>query len=117
MSTKGFSLQFSKRSRDGSGKATLILQEGATPGVLFEIAKSDLAALDRAEGAGKGYDRADDFRVENAVTREQITATTYLASAPEADLKPFDWYLALVIAGAHHYAFGDQYLAELRLIG
>ncbi|MEZ0018208.1 gamma-glutamylcyclotransferase family protein [Sinorhizobium fredii] len=113
---KGFRLDFSKRSTDGSGKATLIVHEGAAPGVLFEIAKSDLAPLDRAEGAGKGYDRVDGFRVVNAVTREPITATTYLASAPEADLKPFDWYLALVIAGAHHHALGDQHLAELRLI-
>lgn len=114
----GFDLEFSKLSRkDGSGKATLVTAaDMATPGVLFEIDKADLGALDRAEGAGFGYDRADDFTAEITGTGERITAATYIAGTTDRQLKPFDWYLALVVAGARHHALGDDHLARLRLI-
>ncbi len=113
----GFDLEFSKPSKDGSGKATLIEATDITaPGVLFEIDKAERGALDRAEGAGYGYDRADDFAAEITGTGERITATTYIASRADRQLKPFDWYLALVIAGAHHHALGDDHLAKLRRI-
>ncbi|WP_375567505.1 gamma-glutamylcyclotransferase family protein [Oceaniradius stylonematis] len=117
-SAPGFDLEFSKLSKkDGSGKATLVTAADiATPGVLFEIDKANLGALDRAEGAGFGYDRADDFTAEITGTGERITATTYIASATDRQLKPFDWYLALVIAGAQHHALGDDHVARLRLI-
>ncbi len=114
----GYDVEFSKRSVDGSGKATLVEAAGtATPGVLFEIGKTDLIALDRAEGAsGKvpGYERIEDFSV--SVADEPITATTYIASRTERELKPFDWYLALVIAGVRHHALGDEHMQRLRLI-
>ncbi len=116
-SAPGFDLEFSKPSKDGSGKATLVTAADiATPGVLFEIAKADLDPLDRAEGAGFGYDRADDFTAEITGTGERITATTYIASMTDRQLKPFDWYLALVIAGAQHHALGDEHMERLRLI-
>ena len=111
----GFDLEFSKVSNDGSGKATLFRADYAvTPGALFEIAYSNLNALDRAEGVGVGYDRDDHFGVEIAGTGERVTATTYLANAIDRRLKPYDWYLALVIAGAHHHALSEQHLARLQ---
>jgi hypothetical protein len=113
-------LEFTKRSnKDHSGKATIISAGGQsihTPGVLFEITKSDLPSLDRAEGAGYGYDRHDDFAVRLAATDESVTAMTYIASRTEAHLKPFDWYLALVVAGAHHHELDDGHTQRLRQI-
>ncbi|WP_435140424.1 gamma-glutamylcyclotransferase family protein [Pseudopelagicola sp. nBUS_19] len=114
---RNFGLEFSKPSKDGSGKATLIestFQELATPGVLFEIEKTELRQLDRAEGAGYGYDRDDGFRVTCASTGETVTATTYLASTADPKLKPFDWYLALVLAGSHHHNLHVDHLMRLR---
>lgn len=96
----GYALEFTKPGQDSSGKATLLNAAGHdTPGVLFEIAKSDLAELDRAEGAHRGYVRNDQFRIELAGQNAARVATTYLASKTEAHLMPYDWYLALVIAG------------------
>lgn len=110
-----FDLAFSKRSNDGSGKATLISAVGVSvPGVLFAIEKSELNALDRAEGAGAGYDRVDDFTAQKIGSGQRITATTYIASATDRSLIPFDWYLALVIAGAVHHALGEAHVAKLR---
>ncbi len=112
-------LEFTKPSKDESGKATLIntvAQDIHTPGVLFKIAKSDLRELDRAEGAGHGYDPHVDFAVRLATTDQTVTATTYIASRTEAHLKPFDWYLALVIAGAHHHELDEGHTERLRQI-
>lgn len=110
------SLQFSKKSIDGSGKATLVKQHIGlhTPGVMFEIDVAERDELDRFEGAGKGYDRFDNFKVE---TREQtVTATTYLASARHNNLVPFDWYLALIVAGALEHRLSDEHVDWLRAI-
>jgi len=112
-------LEFTKLSRDQSGKATIISTAGQgllTHGVLFEIAKSDLPRLDRAEGVGYGYDRYDDFKFRLAANDEHVTATVYLASKTVPHLKPYDWYLALVIAGAHEHGLGAGYAERLRQI-
>ncbi|RNF34126.1 gamma-glutamylcyclotransferase family protein [Paracoccus methylarcula] len=61
----GYRVRFAKRGMDGSAKATLVTSEGAASGVLFTLDPKDLAALDRAEGAGRGYDRLDDFSIRH----------------------------------------------------
>jgi hypothetical protein len=111
---RNHTLEFSKKSIDGSGKATLVKRSETlqTPGVLFEIEATERDALDRFEGAGNGYDRISEFSVET--TEETAKATTYLASAPQNDLVPFDWYLALVIAGALEHRLGNEH--ENRLL-
>ena len=113
---EGALIEFSKLSKlDGSGKATLGRATGhRTPGVLFKIPNAQRSALDRAEGAGKGYDRCDAFPVHRSGSDEIVQAVTYLATSPQANLKPYDWYLALVVAGAHQHGLGDDYLAILR---
>ena len=114
---QSFRLEFTKPGKDGSGKATLVesaFSEVATLGVLFEIEWTELHQLDRAKGAGYGYDRENSFRVTSASTGETITATTYLASAKNPELEPFDWYLALLLAGSHHHAFNNDHLKRLR---
>lgn len=107
-------LEFTKKSKDGSGKATLVSRGSAihTPGVLFEIDAGERRALDKVEGAGSGYDRVDDFRV--TTNGESVNATTYLASARQSELHPFDWYLAVVIAGAIEHELGGNHLNFLR---
>ncbi len=112
-------LQFSKPGKDNSGKATLVVsgdQALYTPGVIFEIAKADLTSLDRAEGAGYGYDREESFQVTDIKNGELLTVTTYLASKTDMNLKPFDWYLALVLAGVNHHALEVGHETRLREI-
>ena len=76
-------IEFSKQSKECSGKATLRQQAGyKTPGVLFKISISDCRMLDRCEGAGKGkgYERCDEFPVHLARNDEIVNATTYIAT-------------------------------------
>jgi gamma-glutamylcyclotransferase len=111
----GYAIAFHKRSnRDASGKATLHpAPEAMVHGVLFAIDDADRDALDAAEGVGNGYARLDDF----AVTRDGATrtVTTYIAtdSHIDADLTPFDWYRALIVAGARQHALPTDYVARL----
>ena len=112
----GHQLSFSKRSQDGSGKATLAPSAGSeisTLGVIFEIDRGDMAALDAAEERGTGYNRLDQFAVHCLTRKENLHHTTYIACNPVAGLKPYDWYLALVIAGAQENKLSEAYIKDL----
>lgn len=117
VSALGHKLAFEKASNDGSGKAMLAAAaDGAlhVPGVLFEISLADRPALDEAEGVGFGYERTDSFAVTTGRDGKTVKATTYLATAVDPRLKPDDWYLALVIAGAHQHNLGAEHVRALR---
>src|SRR3989344_5491085 len=95
----GYKICFEKKSKDGSGKATLIRPKNDSDivhGVLFRINKSELPELDDAEG--KDYRREDEFSVISSDGK--VYTTTYIAKKNEAGLFPYNWYFALIVAGA-----------------
>jgi len=115
---KGYLIHFAKKGRDGSGKASIRRTDarGAIVyGVLFEIDVSERAILDRFEGHPTGYRRDDRFIVETSDDGNRLEVSTYIAedNAIDESLKPFDWYLALVIAGVIQHKLPDDYLAAL----
>ena len=105
-------IEFSKESReDGSGKATLVPSHGhRLYGVVYEVALSELETLNRVES---GYDLKHDFKVFRPDTDTPLTVKTYIAPGwnRKPGLKPFDWYLALIVAGAIEHGFPQ---AEIR---
>ncbi len=106
---RGFRLAFAKPGADGSGKATLVAsQRAAIQGVLYEIDRTEAPVLDRAE---TGYDRIDDFEIDDGAAPRR--AMTYIAQTPKAGLAPYDWYLALMIAGAREHKLVDDYVGRL----
>jgi len=112
----GWSLDFSKKSKDDSGKATIFsTKSGRVYGVVFEIAKSEMGALDKAEGCGFGYERNDAFTVSIIDSTDTIDAVTYIASSGHRDdkLVPYDWYKGLVIAGANENRLPAEYISCL----
>jgi len=109
-----FELNFSKRSNDGSGKGGIKSKTGSIVlGVVFQISDCDLPALDRAEGKGYGYERINDFQV-SSLKEGQVLTTTYIATDVNPNLKVYDWYLALVLAGAIENEFPRKYIKNLR---
>ena len=107
----GYVIEFNKPGRDDSGKATLNRKtDGLSTGVVFEIEEEDLCRLDQAEGSG--YRRDDNFVVHLADGREVLTSC-YLARKTETGLRPYDWYLALVVAGAREHGLEDGYVLQL----
>ena len=99
-------IEFSKENReDGSGKATLVSSHGhRLYGVVYEVELRELEILNRIES---GYVLKHDFKVSLLDTNTPLTVKTYIA--PERSrkpaLKPFDWYLALIVAGAIEHGF------------
>lgn len=99
----GHRLAWHKKGRDGSAKCDLV--ETGDPadqawGVLFVIASAEKPALDRAEGLGHGY---LEKTVQIASAGTAVPAFVYCATDIDTTLRPFDWYRALVLAGAREH--------------
>jgi cation transport regulator ChaC len=106
----GFSMEFWKEGRDGSGKATLVARTdtgACVHGVLYRIDIKERADLDLAEAR---YDRHSGFAVAAAHDGCIVHATTYIAppQACNAGLRPFDWYVALIRAGAAEHGLDQR---------
>lgn len=120
-SIDGYKLTFSKKSQDGSGKATISpFQDGRSRvyGVVFNLDESDLPILDKIEGVGSGYDRIENFQVHADGLDRALDVVTYIASPGHTDpnLKPFDWYLKLVDAGARQHALPSDYVGAIEVV-
>jgi gamma-glutamylcyclotransferase len=116
---QGYELCFAKRGRDGSGKATLVQRTGAmVHGVLFAVDESERDQLKSAEGAGIGYHAINNFPVFDVQEKTLRHAMSFFA-APDyfnRNLQPFDWYHALVTAGAKQNALPHDHLQTVRKI-
>ena len=98
----GWSLVFDKLGADGSGKCALVADAtGCAHGVLYRLPEAAWTALDRIEGRGRGYER------ETLTLPDHGPCDVYLAQpgARRPALRPFDWYLRIVFAGAAHHGF------------
>ncbi len=116
-SLSDYSLNFSKRSVDGSGKATLVPSNGRNVhGVMFTVPLNERKYLDDAEGLGNGYERRDDVEILCSQTANVIVASTYIALPRNVDaaLKPYDWYHTLVLAGAEEHELPELHIDSLR---
>jgi hypothetical protein len=111
---KGYDLVFTKRSTDQSAKATLAPADGShCPGVIFGIAVAERDALDAFEGPD--YTRNDAFAVISA-DGKACTTTTYLAQDSTDGLRPYDWYLALIVAGGREHGLHAGHVDRLRQV-
>jgi hypothetical protein len=115
----GHELRFHKRSRDGSGKCNVVPSsaDGAhVYGVLFDVSSSVLRPLDEAEQRGHGYERAD--VVVHRGPSASTEAFAYVAQPAYVDdaLLPYNWYRALVLAGAREHALPAPYVAQIEAV-
>lgn len=111
---EGFDIAFDKIGQDGSGKATLVAASGQiVHGALFHLDDTELAILDEIEGLGRGYDRHAIHARQNG---QSVPVVTYIAPLAHrrAGLPPFEWYLGLVLAGAHERALPALWIQRLR---
>lgn len=111
---EGHRVGFAKYSFiDGSGKATLMRAPGAVShGVVYDLPAGEVASLDAFEGVGKGYDRHDAVAV--VMGDRPVEACTYVATDPREGQRPFDWYLALILAGALEHGLPPDTHASFR---
>lgn len=105
-----------KKSERQSGKCDMEatgLPADRTYGVLFSIRKTEEAALDKAEGVGKGYERRP---VTVTTDGGDVAAIAYIATKKNPGVRPYDWYHAFVLAGAIEHQLPADYLAWLGTI-
>jgi hypothetical protein len=106
-------LRWHKRSKDGSGKCDA-LHTGAgidvVWGVVFRIADAERAALDLAEGLGRGYVHK---QVVVQAGPHQIEALMYSATDVDPNLRPYHWYKAYVVAGARQHSLPSDYIQRI----
>ncbi|PVV14438.1 MAG: hypothetical protein B6D77_03230 [gamma proteobacterium symbiont of Ctena orbiculata] len=111
----GHDLRFHKRSLDGSAKCDAFAtqsDEHAVRGVVYHIAESHKAALDRIEGLGQGYEEKTVELLTSS--NETLVAYTYFATFIDPSLKPYQWYKRHVLTGALEYALPEKYIDKLR---
>jgi gamma-glutamylcyclotransferase len=112
-------LRWHKRSRDGSAKCDAFATGhpgDVVHGVLYEVARAEMAVLDRAEGLGAGYAAVEVVvhRPEHAVRAlTALRALTYCATHIEPEGLPYTWYRALVVAGAREHLLPADYIDAL----
>ena len=116
---EGHRITFFKRSADESGKAMIEQTDDSNDvvhGVLFDIPRHELEVLDKHEGVGKGYWRKAGFEVIEQITKENVPAMTYMAEKSHivAGLQPYDWYKALILAGAEQHGLPKSYIEDIR---
>lgn len=108
-------LRFQKHSRnDGSGKADAHFtgdRADVVWGAVYSVAESDREALATSEG---GYDRKTVSVVD--WDGKAIETITYVANPTrvQANLLPYDWYRAYVIAGALEHGLPPGYVEFIR---
>lgn len=110
----GHRLTFDKVSKDGSGKCAFeAVDEGEDEvlGALWNVPVAELCELDRVEGGGYGYERC---QVPVRQADRECEALTYRATSRRAGLQPYDWYLALVLAGGNQQGMPKAYIDRLR---
>ena len=112
----GYRVGFEKLSEDNSGKAALIACDSSRPaaGVVYALSTVDLDRLDAFEGPG--YRRKEDLGVTCLDTGEALRVSTYVARKNVPGLKPYDWYLALVLAGITEHGIEMRFARRLKLM-
>lgn len=111
----GHELRWHKVSKDGSGKCDIVSAAGGAMvhGVLFEIALSEKTALDTAEGLGWGYKQ---IQLEVQTDNGAVQALSYQATNIDHGTLPYDWYKALVVAGAREHKLAADYVRALEVV-
>ena len=111
----GYRVAFEKLSEDTSGKATLVACDGpdSAAGVVYELSSGDVDELDAFEGPG--YRRVDAFPVTCLDTGQVFHACTYVARKNVSGLRPYDWYLTMIVAGLAEHEIDTRFERQLRM--
>lgn len=105
---RDYRLDFAKVSVDGSGKGDMVASPGDEVwGVLYEFDADQKAALDEHEG--RHYQPRE---VVVATPSGDQAAWAYMAEPQRRDPSkvPYDWYLALIVAGARQGGLPEAYI-------
>lgn len=111
-----FVLRWNKRSKDGSGKCSIEetgRREEFVWGVLYALDREDKKKLDEFEGLGRGYGE----RIVTVLAGGgSLRVWAYYATSIDMNVRPYDWYRDLVVAGAREHGFPPEYIESLEAV-
>lgn len=115
---RGFKIRFHKIGMDGSGKCNACAtgnKDDSVYGVVFDIAEKDVTVLDKEEDIERGGYSRRKVNVKMQNDSSQCIVDCYFANSKFIDntLHPYEWYKALVIAGAREHDLPDDYISQL----
>ncbi len=107
-----YKLLFNKLGKDGSGKANITpYKNEKVLGSVYLLSQEKLAKLGKQE---KGYKT---IKVPILLNSKEIEAFTYQAESNFiSDVKPFSWYLDLVLLGANKVNLNEEYIVKIKSI-
>jgi AIG2-like family len=111
-----FSMRWNKRSKDGPGKCSIEETghgEDVVWGVLYALVREHKKKLDDFEGLGRGYGE----RVVTVIAHGRpLRVSAYYATSVDLNVRPYDWYRDLVVAGAREHGLPPEYIKMLETV-
>lgn len=110
----GYRLRFHKSGADSSAKADAHytgIKADRVLGVVYQIDPTEKHHLDRAEGAGIGYECVDVQLILEDGTQQNAFA--YVALHIDRGMRPFHWYKQHVLQGAIEAGLPETYIAQI----
>ncbi|HAV61952.1 MAG TPA: gamma-glutamylcyclotransferase [Verrucomicrobiales bacterium] len=111
----GWRRMFHLRSQDGSAKCDLVRcpdESSPIEGALYECSAKGREALDVWEGLGSMY-RLEEVRIESELGEQMAFFYAGSESFVDPERRPYDWYLASIVAGARRHRLTEETLASL----
>ncbi|HEX9654104.1 MAG TPA: gamma-glutamylcyclotransferase family protein [bacterium] len=116
---RGYRIRFHKIGKDGSGKCNAQATDNLDDvvyGVVYHIADRDTSVLDEKEDVPRGGYSRKQVDIVMLDDYSESPVDCYFANPKFIDdnLLPFEWYKALVIAGALEHDLPEEYVRLLR---
>jgi gamma-glutamylcyclotransferase len=116
---RGYQIRFHKMGKDGSAKCNALKTENlgdTVYGVVFHVADREMLLLDKEEDIGRGGYSRSKVNIEMVNGSREPLVACYFANPKFIDdsLHPFEWYKALVVAGAQEHNLPEEYVQVLR---
>ena len=82
-------------------------------GVVYEIPLQEKPALDAAKALGVGYTERE---IDVHLVDTSVRVWAYMALQVDPSVVPFEWYKALVVAGAKEHGIESNYVRALESV-
>jgi gamma-glutamylcyclotransferase len=115
---RGYQIRFHKKGKDGSAKCNALKTDNlgdAVYGVVFHVADREMSLLDKEEDVERGGYSRSKVNIEMLKGSREPLVACYFANPKFIDdsLHPFEWYKALVVAGAQEHNLPEEYIQVL----
>jgi gamma-glutamylcyclotransferase len=115
---RGYQIRFHKKGKDGSAKCNALKTDNlgdVVYGVVYHVADKEMLLLDKEEDVERGGYSRTRVNIDMLNGSRELLVACYFANPKFIDdsLPPFEWYKALVVAGARQHNLPKEYVQIL----